>query len=529
MSALAEARMALRDIPADIDVALASPDWRRHVTWPVGLAEANRVGRGQMRAALHWANKLDDALLRDSALLALPLILSYARAIVLAALAVSRAARAGARLVGTAPELIYLQDGKGPLPARTDPTLPPEPFRFPLLRRLARMRTWSGLMRLPRALLAPGAVAVSHNQLLCAVAAKSRQAVGFSHAELILEAARRRGHVNPVVVDNAAKLASAILGATPEIDEPFRERTFALIVAMARPNLRKAVADMGALRSAPLPEEIWTGSGGLYAPRAIGLEVLRRGGRVRRFDHGTPREFVATVETTTLLELAVSSDFVLATEGAAEICRDELDNSLLPPSRPVAIHGADGDPIFARVPARRARAQSGARLRVVYAPTQLLGFRELVPALPPDVVHLDWQMRVAEALQELPVDFICQAHPEGLFKNRPHPLEAVTPTSRGDFDRQLQTADVFVFDCPTTTALWEVACTDARVVYLDIGAGSMTPKVAKLFAERAIVIPVAHDENNRPVFDAGALRRAVLDDSTKPDPAAFRNLLAGAA
>jgi len=74
-----------------------------------------------------------------------------------------------------------------------------------------------------------------------------------------------------------------------------------------------------------------------------------------------------------------------------------------------------------------------------------------------------------------------------------------------------------------------VACTDARVVYLDIGAGSMTPKVAKLFAERAIVIPVAHDENNRPVFDAGALRRAVLDDSTKPDPAAFRNLLAGAA
>ena len=179
MSALAEARITLRDIPADIDVALASPGWRRHVTWPVGLAEANRVGSDQMRAALHWADKLDDALLRDSALLALPVILSYARAIVLAALAVSRAARSGARLAGTAPELIYLQRGEGPLPARTDPTLPPEAFRFPLLRRLARMRTWSGLTRLPRALLAPDAVAVSHNPLLCAAAACAKRAIGF--------------------------------------------------------------------------------------------------------------------------------------------------------------------------------------------------------------------------------------------------------------------------------------------------------------------------------------------------------------
>jgi hypothetical protein len=528
MSALAEARTASRDIPADIDVALASPGWRRHVTWPVSLAEANRVGSGQMRVALHWVAKLDDPLLRDSALLALPVILSYARAIVLAALAVSRAARSGARLVGTAPELIYLQGGEGPLPARTDPTLPPEPFRFPLLRRLARMRTWSGLTRLPRALLAPDAIAVSHNQLLRAVAANSRQAIGFSHAELILDAARRRSATKSVAADCGSDLAKAIMSDIALIDEPYRRRAFDLIEAMARPHLKKADLDMAALRSAPLPNEIWTGSGGLYAPRAVGLEVLRRGGRVRRFDHGTPREFVATVETTTLLELAVSSDFVLATEGAAQICRDELDENLLSPLRSIAIHGADGDPVFTRVPARRVRGLAGERLRVVYAPTQLLGFRQLVPALPPDVVHLDWQMRVAEALQALPVDFICQAHPEGLFKNRPHPLEKVATTIRGDFLRQLQSADVFIFDCPTTTALWEVACTDAHIVYLDMGAGTMTPKVAKLFAERATVIPIIHDENNRPVLDPGALRRAVLDDSAKPDPTAFRRLLAGA-
>src|SRR5258707_15308837 len=123
MSALAEARITPHEIAADIDAALASPDWRSHVSWPVSLAEANRIGREQARAALRSVAGIDDDLLRDSALLALPVILSYARAIVLAAAAVSRAARNGAKLVGRAPELIYLQGGQGPLPARTEPVL----------------------------------------------------------------------------------------------------------------------------------------------------------------------------------------------------------------------------------------------------------------------------------------------------------------------------------------------------------------------------------------------------------------------
>ncbi len=251
MSALAEARTTLRAIPADLDVALAKPGWRSQVAWPVSLAEANRIGSDQMRAALQWAGKLDDALLRDSALLALPVILSYGRAIVLAALAVSRAARAGARLVSTAPELVYLQSGEGPLPARTDPVLPPVAVRFPLLRRLARMRTWTGLARLPRALLSPDAVAVSHNPLLCAVAADARQAIGFHHAEIILDAARRRFSATPVAADCALELARVILGESVIRDEPYRRRTFELLEAMAQAHLKKAAVDMSALRSAP--------------------------------------------------------------------------------------------------------------------------------------------------------------------------------------------------------------------------------------------------------------------------------------
>jgi hypothetical protein len=375
---------------------------------------------------------------------------------------------------------------------------------------------------MPRTLLWPRAVAISHNPLLREVAQRDVSGVGFHHAETILDTARRKSASAPDASGHAGSLAGVIVATAASLNQPYRERALKLVEAVAQVHLAKAARDLAGLREVSLPEEIWTGSGGLYAPRAIGLEVLRRGGRVRRFDHGTPREFVATAEMTDLLELAVSSEFTLPTESAAAICRSEMNGR-----SNARISGALGDPIFRRVPATRARKPAGSKPRVVYAPTQLLGFRQLVPAVPPDPVHLAWQMRVAEFLHTLPVDFVCQAHPEGLFGGKTHPLEALVPTRRGNFHAQLQEADVFVFDYPTTTALWEACCTDARIVYLDMGAGRMTPDIARLFAQRAAVLQVTHDEDDRMSFDEAALRNAVLSNTGPADPTAFRRLLAG--
>jgi len=509
-------------IPADIETALAQPGWRRDVRWPVGLEEANAVCAQQARAALDCARGLGDPVLRDGAMLALPVMLAYGRAIVLAALAVGRAEENGSQIIGTAAEFDYLRTGHGPLPVRTEPVLPPARFGLSYARRIARMRSWTRLSAMPRALLSPGVVAVSHNSLLRDVAQRQRRGVGFHHAETILDAARRRSPNAPDPSETVRALGCAIVDAA-SLQDPYRERALHLIQAMVRTHLTKAARDISALRQIALPEEVWTGSGGLYAPRAIGIEVLRRGGRVRRFDHGTPREFVATAEITDLLELSVSSEFTLPTEDCAANCRHVMKER----AGAVKITGGEGDPLFRRVPARRGSKAAGARPQVVYAPTQLLGFRQLVPALPPDPVHLDWQMRVAEFLNALPADFVCQAHPEGLFRGRPHPLEAVAPTRRGNFSAQLAQADVFVFDTPTTTALWEACCTDARIVYLDMGAGRLSPAIARLLAQRATIVPVSHGDDHRMTFDQAALRDAVLADAGPGDPLAFRRLLAG--
>ena len=70
-----------------------------------------------------WTQQIDDQLLRDATSLALPVLLAYGRAIVLAALAIETANARGTHISGTAAELNYLLTGEGPLPVRSEPVL----------------------------------------------------------------------------------------------------------------------------------------------------------------------------------------------------------------------------------------------------------------------------------------------------------------------------------------------------------------------------------------------------------------------
>ena len=87
----------------------------------------------------------------------------------------------GLRLEGVA-ELEALRSDAAPEAAPTVASLAADDgTRRHLLRRAARVASWTPVARLPRALLAPGAVAVTHNALLCEAARD--HAIGFRHAD----------------------------------------------------------------------------------------------------------------------------------------------------------------------------------------------------------------------------------------------------------------------------------------------------------------------------------------------------------
>jgi hypothetical protein len=520
--------MEVLELPADIGAASRFSDWRRKIWWPIPIAEGNAIARDQARRGLAWVGQCDAGLMRDAALLALPTVLAYGRAILMAAIAVDRAAKERIRLVADAAEFEFLRSGAGDIPDRSGSILASEPIRHEFARRVARVRSWSGLTRTIQAFLSPDALAVSHNTLLRKAAAASPNAIGFRHADSILAEARRvSGRGEGLDIAAMAEQLSDVLIGRDILAEPYRSRAMQLCKPMALAHLTKAAADISALRSVRLPDEIWSGSGGLHAPRAIGLEVMRRGGKVVRFDHGKPKAFVHGSEIDAVVEYSSSSKFMVATKGVTDLVRRHSDLDVVGWRPRVELGGLDGDPTFASVPIAGTNRNKSGRLRLVYAPTQLLGFRQLLPVQQHDLVYLQWQMEVVEMLRALPIDLVCQAHPEGLFGGKPHPLEGLVDVRRGGFEEQLGQADVFIFDYPSTTTMWQAACTDAKVIYLDMGSGVMTPEVAELFARRSTILPVAFDDGNRPLLDAAALRDAVLTQDGPADPMPLRRLLAG--
>lgn len=521
----------MQEIPFNIATAESKRDWRIGFRWPVALSSVQTVLLSQFRSYLQCIKLTRDPRHQAILLLAANHLLAATRPLLQAAQVVKAEREHGVSVVGGPPELDYLRErGSADVPFfRAALDISPTRLRGLALRRAARVWSWSGWRGLPASLLAPDAVAVSHNALLRDAARRTRYRLSFRHADSWLERIRARyPNVGPVkLVDELEEMVTKCL-IPPEI-EAVRSAgpVHALVRRRAQYYLSQAAGDLARLSKwRRLPRVLWSGTGGYYPARAFGLEVLRRGGSVRRFDHGGTSGMVARHEPVMLTELSVSTDFVTATESVARLVRQQGAEPSTVGSAPARVVGHVGDPTF-KIVDRRACARGMPRPTILYVSTILLGFRQLYPPLLPDPVYLDWQLRLVEMLLKMPIRLVCKPHPEGLMAGRPHPLEAVAETTTQSFEAVMHEADGFVFDYPQSTTFWESLCTSKRVVFVDLGITGFNPSVAAEIHRRCRVVPVEYGTDHLPYVNVNLLANSVLEDWNEEDPSFFRRMLAG--
>lgn len=516
----------LRVMPFDHATAMAMPDWREHLRWPVSFADIFHLGEAQLRGYLAWVNGLSESGDRDIALQAGVRCLALCRIMAEVALSTQNEAAHGIRLEGTAPELARLRgephEGMLGWQQFIAENIIPVPNHL-LLRRMARIASWTPWYRMPAALVAPSAVAISHNTLLCADARDRR--IGFRHGEAMLAEGHRR-----IAGQTFAAPEHLVAGATdalcnlPLLDDTVRQRLAHETRQLLTYEFGAARRDLAAAATLrDLPRHLWSATGGKPAARAIGLEVIRRGGHVTRFDHGGSTPLVEVIEPTVLGELSVSTEFVVGTKASAQAVEAMRPERFTSAYRHVTVRGLDGDPGLARLPLTSDRRPT--RRKVVYASTILRGFRQYHPPLLADPVYLDWQLRLAEMMQAMPIDLLCKPHPEGLLRGQVHPLAAVAPTSAKRFEEVMAEADVFVFDYWQSTTVSEALCTDRPVVLLDMGNPLFTPEVRAMAERRCRIVRVRFDDRNLPQVDAGELEQALCGGSDRADPSEFHHLL----
>ncbi len=516
-------------IPFDLAAASSLSDWRRRVRWPIAQGDLLEASSRVLERYLAICRRLDEAN-QAVALLAGHNLLSIAAYQLSTAVCLSRAATEGIPIAGESPIYRFLS-GDG-----DDQTLTGESarsyffrnsaLRYPFLRRIARIGSWTTPVQLVRAIIRPQHTAITHNILLC-TAARKAGTVGFKHADIILDGARQHHVVSSSDVE--ALCVTVVEGVLEgnELLPAVYDRLAALLKIECNNWFHLAATDLAGLKETPdLPLDVWSGTGGNWAARAIGLEVLRRGGKVTRFSHGGKDGFLGVPEPLAFLELCVSSSYMLSTKRASEIAdRQALhDAAILRPK--LNISGLDGNPIFRKVPRMRSEKR-GPRPRVVFCGNVLLGQRQIFPPLLPDVVSLNFQLEVAENLNEWPIELVCKPHPEGYFVNKLHPMADIAPVSQEPFETFLTWADILIFDWAESTPFWKSLCTDRPIILLDLGLTKFSESARKKLENRCAIIEIKFDADNRPIAPIEQLRELVFSLPETIDTWDFRQLLAG--
>jgi hypothetical protein len=446
-----------------------------------------------------------------------------AAAVAEVALAIEAEHETGLVLTG-APEIAWLRGQADQIPAVPTGRVRSEPlsgFRL-WLGRMARAAAWSPTWKWPKALLSPDAVAVTHNDLLRSEAARSAKAIGFRHADKWLAAISTDAPAGDEATGTLCELANGVAGDVAKrigVKPALEARVTRLLAGQLHSLLQRAWRDVRVLEHARLPDTLWSGTGGNWAARALGIEVMRRGGSVRRFDHGCGFATVLDPQGAGLIELCVSTEFVVATPELANILRKQVGRQ-----SPASIEGGRGDPHFRRPPGPL-RTQKK-RPHVMYVTAAIVGLRRIWPVKACDFVYLDWQMRVARALRSLDVELTFKPHPEGLFRGRPHPLGRLGRVEARAFEEAFDDADVVLFDEPTSTTFWVAVSSNCRVVLMNAGLAEFDPHLAPLVESRVAIVPVRWDRANRPQFQLTALEAAIRD--RRPiDYRPLRRLMAG--
>ena len=133
-----------------------------------------------------------------------------------------------------------------------------------------------------------------------------------------------------------------------------------------------------------------------------------------------------------------------------------------------------------------------------------------MPPLLPDVIALDWHIRLAQMLARLPIELAVRPHPESLLPGLHHPsAQAFTPLVDEPFQRVVEMVDGFVFEHPNSTAFWEALCTDRPVVWIDLGTGNLSEETRNVVARRCRIVEAHFDDRNRPQIDDAILADAV--------------------
>lgn len=513
----------MKDLPVDLYAALASPDWQKDFSWPINPSDLRDPIMAQHQEYLKWVLSLTGKY-KDIALLVGGRLLIRARLLYCFMRALEAQGKNNSHFYGDNKVLHYLL-GKGQL----NPTTIPISWSVPSLmfgRAVARTASWTPWWGLWQAVKSPKGLAISHNSLLCAELRRRQECVAYESAETILNHLSVESYQSEAdTVDLSRQAVDQVLKGF-SFSQEAQNRIAAILQAESERFFDVAARTLKSLSewsSAPL--RLFAGTGGSFASRAIGIEVIRRGGTVERFEHGGGAAMIDYIAVPALTEFHVSTNFTSNTSVTADEIKRLMAGKPLYGSGICKVTGGAGDPLFMSIRHSTKRGKKTQKLMYVSTLFQCMG--SIAPPIMADVVYLDWQRRLIATLKSAGHDTIICPHPAAMPTGITHPLTNITPFAHGRFEKAMDSADLFIFDYRQTTTLASAMCSSKPIVLIDFGLSPPSELARKEIEKRCYIIEGWFDERNLPQIKWGDLLNFIRNAPQYVECEPIRSHLAG--
>jgi len=394
---------------------------------------------------------------------------------------------------------------------------------FTWLRRLKAPLNWVPSWQLPRSVFSSDKVVSFNSHLISVLRREGRVAAAGDQDHLL--ALARENYVPNSSPDFSKLAGDAITALTniADLEPEILHRLEALLGPIISSAFDHSAADLNALRQFhDLPTSIISGTGFKYSGRAISLAVMEKGGRVERFEHGGPLGMVSSFEGTMLSDLPVATHYVMMSEAKIELFQNLGPSRVFPKLMNAELRSGGGDTHFSSIPSRTAMVQSGQRKRILYGPTAFRGHQQYEQPLLPDLVYLDWQLRLVTELSQFSIDVVLKPHPQSSLGQWRKQFAGLCEISDTPFEQLIPEVDGILCDYPQSTTFWGALCSDRPVVMIDLGISPLNPALEDMYGRRCTIIDSTYDDNGIPQTDFDVLREAIRQLPDRVDSAELR-------
>lgn len=267
------------------------------------------------------------------------------------------------------------------------------------------------------------------------------------------------------------------------------------------------------------PAVIFTGTGGMFTNRVIGLWAINKKSTVIRFAHGSSSAFFYESDLPArIIEMEPSSVFIFPTKKFYDfVIKSRKWNQK---NIKCDLDYSKGHSDFLIKGKNKRREKS----KILYVGAHLRNTTQTLSPNVFDTIYFEWQIFLVETLKIIDKNIESIVHPQSFLPRHKNPINSFD--SRINFEDIIDDFDILIFDHFKSTTFAKSLCTEKQIVFIDIGGNSMINAFKEKIEERCNFIIPFLDKNNRLRVETELLKESIYN-SKKFDNFFFKELYCG--